>query len=135
MVGACTDVYTEDSGVVIMHFSKPKFRPMPLAYKILSIVLIVCFLFIGLVGLILPIIPGILFLVLAVYLLTRVSRRISAIVHKHPWFNRNMRKLDAASTLTIGEKTRLTLLLAARTLIAGAESAMSLFKKRSGDQS
>jgi uncharacterized membrane protein YbaN (DUF454 family) len=113
-----------------MQFSKPKFRPVPLAYKILSIVLIVSFLFIGLVGLILPIIPGILFLLLALYLVTRVSRRISAIVHKHPWFNRNMRKLDAASTLTLGEKTKLSLLLTAKALIRGAESAMSLFKKR-----
>ncbi len=114
-----------------MHFPKPVFRPMPLPYKILSIVLIVCFVFIGLVGLILPIIPGILFLLLALYLLTRVSKRISAIVHKHPWFNRNMRKLDAASTLTLGEKVRLSLLLTAKALIRGVESGIAFFSKKS----
>ena len=118
-----------------MHVSRPRFRPMPLAYKILRIALIFCFLFIGLVGLVLPIIPGILFLLLALYLLTRVSRRISAIVHKHPWFNRNMRKLDAASTLTLGEKARLSLLLVAKTLIKGIESGMAFFKKKGGSES
>jgi uncharacterized membrane protein YbaN (DUF454 family) len=126
---------TEDSGVMIMHFPKPTFRPMPLTYKILSVVLIAGFLFIGLVGLVLPIIPGILFLLLAVYLMTRVSRRISAIVHKHPWFNRNMRKLDAVSTLSIGEKTRLSLLLTARALISGIESGIAFFRKKGGSQS
>jgi uncharacterized protein len=114
-----------------MRFAKPVFRPMPLPYKIFTVLLIICFLVIGLIGLVLPIIPGILFLVLAVYLLSRVSRRASAIVHNHPWFNRSMRKLDAASALSFGEKTRLTLLLTAKAVISGVESGFAFFRKKS----
>lgn len=46
--------------------------------KIVYLVLALCFLVLGVIGLVFPLIPGILFLVGAVYLLGKVSRRIKA---------------------------------------------------------
>ena len=56
-----------------MHFPKPQFRPLPWGYKLLCLALIIVFTVIGLVGLILPIIPGIIFLFLAAWLVTRMG--------------------------------------------------------------
>ncbi len=104
-----------------MHLPTPRFRPLAFGYKVIGIVLIACFLLIGLVGLILPIIPGLLFLFLALYVLTRVSRRASAYAHSQPWFSRHLRHMDAADKLSIGERLRLALLVVARGALNGVE--------------
>lgn len=114
-----------------MHLPKPYFRPLPLAYKVLGVVLVALFLLIGLAGLILPIIPGILFLFLALYVLTRVSRRASAYAHSQPWFNRHMRHMNAADKLSIGERVRLGLLVVARGAVSGAEWCVAALKGES----
>ena len=113
-----------------MHFPKPYFRPLPWAYRILLSVLIICFLAIGVVGLILPIIPGILFLFLAVYLCTRLSRRVRNYAQNHPWFNRNARQMDAAEHLSILEKSRLVLLMLARATVTGVQSLISVLSRK-----
>jgi len=96
-----------------------KVRPLSFVYKVLGSVLVACFLLIGLAGLILPIIPGIVFLFLAIYVLTRVSRRASAYAHRQPWFNRHVRHLHATNSLTVGERVRLAALMAARGVLNG----------------
>ncbi|MDP1930385.1 MAG: DUF454 family protein [Gammaproteobacteria bacterium] len=111
-----------------MHLPSPRFRPLPLGYKVIGIVLIACFLLIGLVGLILPIIPGLLFLFLAFYLLTRVSQRASAYAHSQPWISRHMRQMDAADKLTIGERVRLGLLVVARSAVNGIAWCIAALK-------
>lgn len=108
------------------HLPKPIFRPLPLFYKIVSIVLIAGFLLIGLLGLVLPIIPGVLFLFLAVLLLTRVSRRAATYAHSQPWFHRNMHRWQASSGLSAGQRTKLALLLSIRTLVKGAQKLSGL---------
>lgn len=113
-----------------MHLSRPRFRPLPLIYRVLGIILVVGFLLIGLVGLILPIIPGIVFLLLAVYVLTRISRRAAAYAHSQPWFNRHMRHLDAADSLSVGERIKLGFLVMARSVVNGIEWCVGGFKGR-----
>lgn len=107
------------------HLPKPIFRPMPLIYKIACIVLITGFLFIGLLGLILPVIPGLLFLFLAVLLLTRVSRRAATFAHGQPWFHRHMRHWQATGGLSVGQRIKLGFLLSARAVM----KAVQRFKK------
>jgi uncharacterized membrane protein YbaN (DUF454 family) len=107
---------------------RPHFRPMPLHYKLLSIVLIVSFVLIGIAGLILPLIPGLLFLFLAAYLLTRVSRRAAAFAHAQPWYRSHMGKLDAAGTLTTGQRVKISLLLVAKGMVAGLKSLFSVIR-------
>lgn len=111
-----------------MHLPSPRFRPLPLGYKVIGIALIACFLLIGLVGLILPIIPGLLFLFLALYVATRVSRRASAYAHSQPWFSRRIRHMDAADGLTIAERVRLGLLMVARGAVNGVEWCIAALK-------
>lgn len=114
-----------------MHLPKPYFRPLPLAYKVIGVVLIAIFLLIGLVGLILPIIPGLLFLFLALYVLTRVSRRASAYAHSQPWVSRQLHRMNAADSLSIGERVRLALLVVARGVVRGAEWCIGALKGES----
>lgn len=111
-----------------MHLPKPHFRPMPLFYKILATLFIVGFLIIGVIGLILPVIPGIIFLLLAAYLVTHVSRRAATAAHNHPWFSRHMKEFDRAGKLSIGQRTRLSFLVVAKLLIQSVESAVSFAK-------
>ncbi len=113
-----------------MHLSRPRFRPLPLVYRVLGIILVVGFLLIGLVGLILPVIPGIVFLLLAVYVLTRISRRAAAYAHSQPWFNRHMRQLDAADSLSMSERIKLGFLLMARSVVNAVEWCVVGFKGR-----
>jgi len=112
-----------------VHLPRPHFRPMPLHYKLLSIVLIITFLLIGIAGLILPLIPGVLFLLLAVYLLTRVSRRAAAFAHAQPWYRSHLSKLDAAGTLSIGQRVKISLLLVAKGIVTGLQSLVSAIRK------
>lgn len=101
---------------------KPIFRPMPLVYKIICMVLIAGFLVIGLLGLILPVIPGVLFLFLAVLLMTRVSRRAATYAHSQPWFHQHMRQWQATGGLSVGQRVKLGFLMTARVIIKGIQS-------------
>ncbi len=56
--------------------------------KIIYLTLGILFLALGVVGLVIPIVPGILFLLGAVYLLSRGSRRVGKMVKAHPHLNR-----------------------------------------------
>lgn len=112
-----------------MHLPKPRFHPLPFACKIVGIMLVACFLLIGLAGLILPIIPGILFLFLALYVLTRISRRAAAYAHRQPWFDHGVRQMHATDGLSVGERCKLGLLVLARGMVNGVEWGVSLLKR------
>jgi len=112
-----------------VHLPKPISRPIPLLYKIALSVVIVAFLLIGLVGLILPVIPGVLFLVLAVFLLTRVSRRAATYAHSQPWFHRHMRQFNASSHLSATDRLKYGFLIGARAMINGAKRLIKFEKK------
>lgn len=108
------------------HLPEPIFRPIPLVYKIACMALIAVFLIIGVLGLILPIIPGVLFLFLAVLLLTRVSRRAATFAHSQPWFHRNMRQWQATGGLSVGQRVKLGFLLGARLIVKGAQKLFGM---------
>jgi uncharacterized membrane protein YbaN (DUF454 family) len=112
-----------------VHLPKPIFRPIPFVYKVALSVLIVAFLLIGLIGLILPIIPGILFLVLAVFLMTRVSRRAATFAHSQPWFHRHMGQLNASSHLSVADRLKFGFLIAARGTISALKRLVSYLTK------
>ena len=112
-----------------MHLTS-RFRPLPLAYRLLSVALIVCLVIVGLIGLILPIIPGIVFLLLALYLLTRVSRRVANFMHRQPWYHQRMRDFSAASQLTLAGKIRLSLLVLARGVVDAARALGSWLRSK-----
>jgi uncharacterized membrane protein YbaN (DUF454 family) len=102
---------------------------MPLIYKIACMVLIAGFLIVGVLGLILPIIPGLLFLFLAVLLLTRVSRRAATFAHSKPWFHKNMHHWQATGGLSIGQRVKLGFLMGARLIVRTAQHLFKLASK------
>ncbi len=110
-----------------MHLPTPHFRPLPLYVKVITLVLIAVFVLIGLAGLILPIIPGVLFLFLAVLLATRVSRRVSAAAHRQPWFREHLYTWRASGGLSATHKIKLTMLLAAKAMVAGVSGGFRMF--------
>jgi len=116
----------EDNNVQL---PKPIFRPIPLIYKIGVSVLIAVFLVIGLLGLILPIIPGILFLVLAVFLMTRVSRRAATYAHSQAWYHRQMSHLNATRHLSAGDRVKYSFLIAARGTVNAIKRLFKTIRK------
>lgn len=107
-------------------------QSLPLLYKLGGVVLIGCFLILGVIGLIMPIIPGILFLFLALYVLTRLSRRAAVYAQNKPWFNFHLRHLQAASGLSMGARVKLGALIAARGAVQGMEAVLFWCKRRLG---
>ncbi|ALO45627.1 DUF454 family protein [Pseudohongiella spirulinae] len=112
-----------------MHLPTPHFRPLPLYAKIASIFIIGAFLVIGVIGLILPVIPGVLFLFLAVLLTTRVSRRASQAAHSSAWFRQHMHTWQTSSRLPLGRKLALSGLLLVKGMLSAVRAAAGLLKR------
>ncbi|MEX2333936.1 MAG: DUF454 family protein, partial [Pseudohongiella sp.] len=108
-----------------MHLPSPHFRPLPLYAKIIALLLIAGFVLIGIIGLVLPIIPGVLFLFLAALLLTRVSRRASTYAHNQPWFRRHLQSWRASKGLSWGQRARLSFWVAAKAVVQGIGSGIN----------
>ena len=84
---------------------------------------------IGLVGLILPIIPGVLFLFLAALLLAKVSSRFDALLHKNENMRTWHRRWDTSNALPLLQRVKLSLLLVARSVVTGVEATVNSLKK------
>ena len=72
------------------------------ASKLIYLTLGILFLALGVVGLILPVLPGVLFLACALYLLSRGSKRVRRLADEHPklrGLRNRMNRLDAASMM------------------------------------
>ena len=111
-----------------MNHSKMTSQAMPLLYKTLHIVLVVCCLFIGLMGLILPIIPGFLFLFFAAILLARVSSRFKYLLHNHGTIKAWMKHWHSTTALSIPQRAKLVFWVVARSTVKGIESVVSILK-------
>jgi uncharacterized membrane protein YbaN (DUF454 family) len=96
-------------------------RPVSFLHKCLGTVLFLILALIGIAGLILPIIPGLVFLLLAVYVLTRVSRRVASYAHQQDWYTGSMGRVQSLSPLSLAERAKLCALLAARSLLHAAQ--------------
>ena len=88
--------------------------------KLLGLMLFALFLGLGLIGLVLPIIPGILFLLLAFYVLTRISRRAASVAHRNSWFRKSFRRLGHVRSLPAADLMKLSFWVTARGIINGA---------------
>jgi len=89
-------------------------------------------LILGIVGIVLPIIPGVLFLVFAAILLSRVSRRARNYLDQHDGWQRQRRFWDRTRFLAFHERVQLACLIAGRTAINGIQQlSEKLFTKKS----
>ena len=112
--------------------TKGKKHSLPMFYKLGGAVLVGCLLILGVIGLIMPVIPGILFLFLALFVMTKLSRRAAAYAENKPWFRYHLRHLQAASGLSFGSRIKLGVLIAARGTVQGIEAVLFWCKRRLG---
>ncbi len=97
-----------------------------LFWKTVCYLIIAGLLLLGLIGLILPVIPGILFLFLALLLLTRVSGRAAAWAENHHWFRKQNRLWQRAGTMSVVDRLKLGLLMGVSAVIRGMHGLFSL---------
>lgn len=76
--------------------------------KLLYITIGILFLVLGIVGLIVPIIPGVLFLAGALYMLTRGSSRVQRIADENPTINGFQQKMGQFSAVSVVDRVRVT---------------------------
>ena len=107
-----------------------KKRSLPMLYKLGGALLVGCLLILGVIGLIMPVIPGILFLFLALFVMTKLSRRAAAYAESKPWFRYHLRHLQAASGLSLSARVKLGALIAMRGAVQGVEAVLFWCKRR-----
>ena len=95
---------------------------MPMLYKGACLVLVGLLILLGIVGLILPIIPGVLFLFLAALLLAKVSSRFDALLHRNENMRTWRRRWDTSNALPLLQRVKLSFLLVARAVVNGVEA-------------
>jgi uncharacterized membrane protein YbaN (DUF454 family) len=104
-------------------------RPVHFFQWGLCIAAIVVCLLLGVVGLVLPIIPGLLFLFIAAVLLTRVSSRFANAMEQHHGFSKSMRFVRSAQHLSIGEQIKLSGLVLVKSVISGIDAGFRALRK------
>ena len=102
---------------------------MPVLTKVLCIALIAFFVMVGLIGVVLPIIPGLIFLFIAVILLARISRRFDSILRRNSTVRRWMKHADTINGLSISQRARLSFWMSARIITNAIESGINQIKK------
>lgn len=75
--------------------------------KLVYLVIGVLCLMLGVIGLVIPIIPGILFLMAALYLLNRGSRRIKKFTQKNPRVLLMQQRMNQFGEINIADRVRL----------------------------
>lgn len=104
-----------------------KLIPMP--WKILVVLLAAGFLLLGLIGLFLPLLPGLVFVALAVWLLSRISTRVAAYVDDNPALRRQMGFLRRTEGLSFSQRLRLLGWVTAKALVNGINGVLERVKK------
>lgn len=79
----------------------------------------------GVIGLVLPIIPGLVFLFLAVLLLTRISARFNSMAGGHSGFRHLRRRWHAMNMLQVRDRIKLGFWYCAGATIRGAEAGVN----------
>ena len=114
-----------------MSSSKNASYPMPFLFNAICIAAIVCCVILGLIGLILPIIPGFAFLFLAAILLARVSSRFESILKRNSVTSRWLERWHRIKFLSVSQQIKLSLWFLPSTVIKSVEAGVKLFKKAS----
>ena len=99
-------------------------KAMALPWKICCLVLVAGLLFLGVVGLILPVIPGLLFLFAAVWLLSKISTRFAALLDDSPALASRMGFLRRTRGLSWSQRLRLGALVMAKLTVQGVHNGM-----------
>jgi uncharacterized membrane protein YbaN (DUF454 family) len=102
--------------------------------KVLACVVAVAFLALGAVGLILPIIPGLLFLALAAFIVVKSFPSVEALARRHRVMDQHLDRIDRMHDLNLGSKIRLAGLLSVKMLLDGLAFIASSLARLRGDR-
>lgn len=91
--------------------------PEKLFYLILGII----FLALGVVGLLIPILPGVLFLAGALYMLSRGSSRIRRLAEEHPRIRSLHQRMNRLSAVSALDRIRVTSLMTLQATVTGLQ--------------
>lgn len=112
---------------------KPKTTISQLVRKaMLSAAIAIC-LILGVIGLILPVIPGILFLFLGAMLLSKLSARFANYLKKYSWAQKWQSRGDSFSQMSNIQRLKLSGLMAAKSLVDSMESAWQRLRMSSAE--
>jgi uncharacterized membrane protein YbaN (DUF454 family) len=79
-------------------------------------------LILGVIGLVLPVIPGILFLFIGAMLLSRLSTRFATYVKQNSWAQKWQKRGNSFREMNNGHRLKLSFLMAAKSLVDSMES-------------
>jgi len=79
-------------------------------------------LILGVIGLILPVIPGILFLFIGAVLLSKLSPRFAGLLKQNTWAQKWQRRAGSFRQMNNGHRLKLSFLMAAKSLVDSMES-------------
>lgn len=99
--------------------------PIKVAYLAVALVLLA----LGLLGLVLPIIPGVLFLAAAIIVLGKVSKRVRSWSHRHPGFRSMDMRMARLGKVRFVERVKLAGWLALDLLVKGLAGAGRLARQ------
>ena len=92
------------------------------ATKLIYLTLGIMFLALGVIGLLIPILPGVLFLAGAVYMLSRGSARVKAFADNNDTLRNLQARMDAMQPLSVLERAQVATLMAARGVVVGTQN-------------
>ena len=98
-------------------------------FKLVYLVIAVICIMMGIIGLIVPIIPGVLFLVAAVYFLGKVSNRIRRWSDRQPILNKIQSKFQRLNTIDVVDRIKVVSLMGLEMLVATIEQGVRLVKR------
>lgn len=103
--------------------------PQSLPVKLIAAVVVAACLILGIAGLILPLLPGALFLAIAAVIAARHWPALDQLLRRNATASRYLDEANAAATLPLGEKARLACLLCVRALVDGVTLLISAVTK------
>lgn len=99
-----------------------------LSLKLLFAIAVAAFIVLGIIGLVLPIVPGLLFLAIAAIMLAPHIPALNTWMRRSPLMSRYIEDAENLRTLAIVDQIRLGALLSLRMLIDGARYALRLLR-------
>ncbi len=82
---------------------------------------------VGIIGIVLPVIPGVLFLLLALWLIAKASRRAAAYLEQHPGWRKQQRFWGRTRYLALHERLQLSCWLAVKAVVDGTKRIVEKF--------
>jgi len=92
--------------------------PARLIYCVLGVMLLM----LGVVGLVIPVIPGVIFLVAAIYVFGKVSSRVRRWSHRHPVFRNANAQFGRMGQVNVVDRLRVVSLMFVGVIVRGLDT-------------